>query len=246
MKNSIKWSLVAILSTILIAGASCEKSIDDEGGSKYYEYFLSTYQSMDLALETGLEDEQGKIYSIQIGSGENVQFFTSPDYPNPSHVAQFLKIAARNGDTDFKRMDNSTSWNSRMALSDNLVSIHITSNNDWDETHPAGTPLDDLFEITMNSFTEFIRNGYAFESTSPQPDPVIRGARKIVKPVSELTPDELAIIQRDPLFIVLSTPTLAEEHTLTFTLTNTNGKEYILTKTVKPTRPDWLTENTSF
>lgn len=51
MKNSIKWSLVAILSTILIAGASCEKSIDDEGGSKYYEYFLSTYQSMDLALE---------------------------------------------------------------------------------------------------------------------------------------------------------------------------------------------------
>ena len=81
MKNSIKWSLVAILSTILIAGASCEKSIDDEGGSKYYEYFLSTYQSMDLALETGLEDEQGKIYSIQIGSGENVQFFTSPDTP---------------------------------------------------------------------------------------------------------------------------------------------------------------------
>ena len=64
--------------------------------------------------------------------------------------------------------------------------------------------------------------------------------------VSELTPDELAIIQRDPLFIVLSTPTLAEEHTLTFTLTNTDGKEYILTKTVKPTRPDWLTENTSF
>ena len=52
MKNSIKWSLVAILSTILIAGASCEKSIDDEGGSKYYEYFLSTYQSMDCLLYT--------------------------------------------------------------------------------------------------------------------------------------------------------------------------------------------------
>lgn len=228
--------LLCLILPVLILGTSCDdEKVDGRQDPRYYEYFIGTYCSMDLALKPGLEVEPGKMAMVYLIRGENNVLFSSPDLPSPSHVTQFLEIAERNGD-DFKRNDYPLFWNSRMALSDNLVSIEITSNADWDETHPAGTSLNDLFEITLNSFTEYMRNGYAFRESSGQPDPVIRGARRIIKPVSELTPDELAIIQSDPSFAVRSTPTLAEEHTLTFTLTNTDGKTYTLTTTFKPAK----------
>lgn len=236
MKMKIKM-LLGLLLPALIMGASCDdEKIDGKQTPRYYEYFIGIYYSMDLALEPGYVDEQGKMCLVTLTRGENNVSFTSPDYTNPNHVTQFLKIAKRNGD-DFKSTDYPLFWYERKALSDNLVSIHITSDSDWDESHPAGTPLDELFEIVLNSFTEYLRNGYAFADTSSDnPDPIISGARKIVKKVSELTADELAIIQYNPVFTVLSSPTLAEEHTLTFTLTNTDGKEYSLTTTFKPTK----------
>lgn len=228
--------LLGLLLAALIMGTSCDDEKNDGIQTpRYYEYFIGTYCSMDLALEPGYVDEQGKMCLVRLTRGENNVRFNSPDYSNPNHVTQFLKIAKRNGD-DFKGTDYPLFWYERMALSDNLVSIHITSDSDWDASHPAGTPLDEQFEINLNSFTEYLRNGYAFSDTSSvNPDPIISGARNIVKKVSELTADELAIIQYNPVFTVLSSPTLAEEHTLTFTLTNTDGKEYYLTTTFKPT-----------
>lgn len=41
-----------------------------------------------------------------------------------------------------------------------IKSIHIVSNNDFDEKHPAGSNADDLFSIRLESAYPFIKNGY--------------------------------------------------------------------------------------
>ena len=237
MRTKTKSLLWAILPILAIWSTSCDDKVDGEQSPRYYEYFIGRYQSMDLALDVSYNMDDEGAWAISLTPGENPVWFTSPDFKYPSFVEQFRKIAARNGDTDFKREDLPLFWNERTALSDNIVSIHITSDADWDETHPAGTPLDDLFKAYIDSYTEYIRNGYAYVGETG-PDEGYSGERIIQKPLSEITADELAIIQPDPDFVVLSAPTLAKQHTLTFTLTNSENKTYTLTTpTITPTVP---------
>ena len=36
----------------------------------------------------------------------------------------------------------------------------VTSNADWDEAHPAGTSLDDVLQVRINSSSDFVHDGY--------------------------------------------------------------------------------------
>ena len=40
------------------------------------------------------------------------------------------------------------------------VKWSFTSNADWDEAHPAGTSLDDVLQVRINSSSDFVHDGY--------------------------------------------------------------------------------------
>lgn len=82
--------------------------------------------------------------------------------------------------------------------------VSVTSDNDWDTEHPAGSLLNDIFTITYYTHYPYIINGYTGEHIT-----------EVTKPLSELQDDEMKLIQ---YFIHLSCTmpsTAAQHHTLT-------------------------------
>ncbi len=133
----------------------------------------------------------------------------------------FERLAAYHGDENY----NQEVWvyalgtaEGPAALADNYLSLHVTSDKDWDGAHPAGTPLDDLLLVEFESHAGFIQSGY---TTHSQDEKEVR--------ISELTPADLTTIQSDcgsqfmSLFF-LQAPDQDEEHTLTVTLTASDGE----------------------
>ena len=59
-----------------------------------------------------------------------------------SDPQEFERLAIRNGDVGYNRWLEF--WEYPSAFADNFQTMHITSNADWDEEHPAGTLLDDI------------------------------------------------------------------------------------------------------
>lgn len=80
------------------------------------------------------------------------------DHPyEPANTEEFLSIAARNSDVpSFEKCH----WGGapihvvygEIALSDNFTSLHLTCDTAWDESHPAGAPLDDLVTVEFESY----------------------------------------------------------------------------------------------
>ena len=46
------------------------------------------------------------------------------------------------------------------ALFRRIEGLHITSDQDYDEQHPAGSLLNDLFDIEYRSFAKYVESGY--------------------------------------------------------------------------------------
>lgn len=82
---------------------------------------------------------------------------------------RYLELAHRNGDTCFYHPTYSLWYMDRGAWADNFRSLSIVSDADWDDNHPAGTPLDDLFEVSFAVYGPYIRNGYIYRRSGFQP-----------------------------------------------------------------------------
>ena len=82
--------------------------------------------------------------------------------------------------------------------------IAITSNADWNADHPAGTSLNDLFDITYHTYYPYVSNRYVGEELTT-----------VTKPLTELQYDEMKLIQLDISLMCSSLPTEFEHHTLT-------------------------------
>ncbi|MDE7130059.1 MAG: hypothetical protein K2O07_07140 [Alistipes sp.] len=50
-----------------------------------------------------------------------------------------------------------------VAIAEAIDAIHITSSEDWDSEHTAGTLLDDIFFVEYDSYYRYIRNNYTGE-----------------------------------------------------------------------------------
>lgn len=79
------------------------------------------------------------------------------EFWTPENKAKYLEIAKRNGD-EIGAYEGGTPpglyFGDQIALADNFTSMHITSDADWDEEHPAGKPLDDLFRVSVRSWKQ--------------------------------------------------------------------------------------------
>ena len=146
------------------------------------------------------------------------------------------ELSRKNGDVGFDRyVDVSNGpfmhcvWNT-----DNLMTaMSIVSNADFDETHPAGTPLDDIVDITYYSYKSIIENDYALpEGRYCHSD----CHYSVTKLLSEFESEDSLFMESTCSFWtineysfwleVVQEPTLAMQHTFTVTIEFEHGEPY--------------------
>ncbi len=147
-----------------------------------------------------------------------------------SDPEEFLRLATRNDDTSFNQWVPDHLCLRTPAFANNFRELHVVSNADWDEEHPAGSLLDDILLVRLYSYANFIHEGYPGKN-----DNTFLSKRKylsvIKKLMSELTPADMEMIyccevndfSTDTLYPVIvftSAPTLEKEHTLTLRWTS--------------------------
>lgn len=184
-----------ILLSMLFSLSGCEKDHVESSGIFRSDYLIVRYVEGDMVLEEASASKRDPI--VLYVSWDATKQYLSPDLSDPSRSSHpyapentdgFLAIAARNGDvqTDGKYggAPIAAIYNHFVALADNFASIHLTCDEAWDESHPAGTPLDDLVRIEMSSY-------YPEEAQQ---------VREYACPLSELPEDALRIIDLDKHF----------------------------------------------
>lgn len=145
-----------------------------------------------------------------------------------------------------------------------FVSIDIVSENDWDESHPAGTSLNDVFRFASSSPYKYIASGYKksyFWMNEELPEYVHKYYAGVAYDraydeksmhlvhglVSELSSDDLILlgdcIEGMPKYVRLGAlfpvnkPTGSKTHNLTLTMVDTEGN--VLTATAKINFTTW-------
>ncbi len=105
------------------------------------------------------------------------------------------------------------------VLINHLDSIHVVSDADFDETHPAGTLLDDLFYVGIYSYYDYLTSNYGSE----------RAFRwNFSKKISEFEYKDGHLINSFGLSIPNNVNPIEKEHNLTITYYFTNLKPQIL------------------
>lgn len=155
---------------------------------------------------------------------------------------------------------NDTSYNKRITyletilqdmnpccLKDDFTTIHITSNADFDESHPAGSLLDDIVIFHSSTPYPYIQSGYtsiyqwgiasnmlpALESTYQRNIfSCMEEAHYVRKKVSELVPSDLTLLgdkwTEACLGIIefIAEPTLHRHHTMNIKMVTDEGHIY--------------------
>ena len=131
------------------------------------------------------------------------------DFPE-SDPQEFERLAIRNGDVGYNRWLEF--WEYPSAFADNFQTMHITSNADWDEEHPAGTLLDDILWAEFWSYADYIRSGYE-----------TGGGNNVQMLVEDLKADDMQMIRDYVIIYFTKTPTIDPIHTLTVEWTTVEG-----------------------
>ncbi|MBQ5670075.1 MAG: hypothetical protein IIV29_05235 [Tidjanibacter sp.] len=151
---------------------------------------------------------------------------------------EFRVLAQKNGDgkLDVWEPDDNQITS---ACAQNFTDITITSINDYDENHPAGTPLDDVVNVLFHSYKTMVEDGVFLGKL----DKYGNGRRpdRISKKLEELTPHDMSIIvsRFSPnryqfsipsassfTFTFESLPTLSQQHTLEIVFVSDEGEEF--------------------
>lgn len=114
------------------------------------------------------------------------------------------------------------------AIYPNYTSVTITSNSNYDEEHPAGTPLNDIMGCEYESSYLYIIGGYADES--------LLGTK--IKPLLEVTPEDLMLRGRLVFFFTKKPDTLGPQD-ITVSVTTDDDRTFTANCTVTLTE-DYL------
>ena len=159
----------------------------------YSKYYIENYVDGDLVLlpycavrssALDLPAPVSEGFGVCIYEGV---YYQSPELEDAQYPDEFLRIAERNGDTEFNDL-KSPPEQGLMAFADNFAGIRVTSDKDWSAEYPAGTPLNDKMGVRYVSYAEYIDSGYP---------PGFDLGKDILydKPLSALQPDDLRVIK---------------------------------------------------
>lgn len=199
-------------------------------------YLIARYVEGDMKLDyiprTAATD--GKSNTLYIDWADTEEYY-NPDmekynlgrqeFWTPENKAKYLEIAKRNGD-EIGAYEGGTPpglyFGDQIALADNFTSMHITSDADWDEEHPAGKPLDDLFRVSVRSWKQ--RDEYGAPLLCRERMDRIGPEHLQMIPFNPKNPwdgrKNLRPIEIEPL----AEPASEQHHRLTLTMTTTDGR----------------------
>ena len=208
----------------------CNKE-EDCCGPSFYRELITRYVGGALKMEMLQITYTGATPTTILQTGFVVGVDESQMYSSFCFPEKYKMLAERNGDTSFNR--EVFPWE-RLgeAFADNFCELHIVSNADWDEEHPAGTPLDDILLAHFDSYAKIIHDGYKINGAKLD---LSRNDNFTIckKMVSELTSDDMEMLcygydyydkdTRNPMIVFTCAPTLEKEHTLTLRWTTVEG-----------------------
>ena len=206
---------------LMLLFASCEKN--DVG--PYYSYIYKEH-FIDIYYTGGIElmhyGSEGSCTALRIGATDMDKFIIEANNP-----LEYEQQAELHGDYFNRWVYEYRGWCIKI-FAEQFQSLHVVSDADWDEEHPAGTLLDDLLRVEFTSIGAFVRGGYHAGGTDESEwmhD--WQYFTRVDKPVSELTPSDMDMMECEyVLLYFMRAPTLEREHTLTVILTTTEGKVY--------------------
>lgn len=188
-------------------------------------HFIDCYEewsSFDLRYNNANE-----IFSIRFKTKQKYYSAEFQGLFNPTQTVEdlnkFNELAEKNNDVGYNWEDiyiyHSTV---RTAIYPKVTDILITSDRDYDESHPAGTPLNDIFIADYFSYTQFLGD---IDHSDVNPADYILGDTK--KPCNEIEEHELSVIYPYITLWAMYAPTAwTGKHKITVTLTDENGNTH--------------------
>ncbi len=238
--KKIAFILCATLSLCL---ASCKSNII--GGSfpmDYTSYVYSYHFPTDMYLSNDYFYNHAQSWEAYLNSPYGFSVIFKDDWTQTVSQLQrgdkkdrFDALSLKHDDTSFNQevMSGDACPNGpHNYLGFDFLSITVTSDADFDEAHPAGTPLNDIVQFIAYTPYPFIQNGYQY--TAPESDALARWKEEktlINKPLSECTPEDFILTlglmdnwiccNQDIsacYLVVKATPTLSHQHVLKVTI----------------------------
>lgn len=228
-----KFISILLLCPLLISGCNKDKNIPRGKGiftQSYIHYYISGQfgiRPIKDEWEVSLDGEIDKLPCPELAEYELEKI-------------RYREIAERNGDLSFNGTCRDDPDVNNCAA-DNYNSISIVSNIAWDAAHPAGMPLDEIAIVQYLSYDPFIKNGYEnilefYIDVDGTKKWYATDAPNIEKYVTALTESDMRMVKDNRFRFWFTTPPAdpTVEHTLTVTLTTTEGKVYTATGTGIP------------
>ena len=155
MKNRIIFFLVALFAIACNKSDEENKSYEasDPATGNFINVFITNPESLELEFIDGFGYRLSVIQMSLLYDMYRSVAYCSKN----SDLEQYKKYAKFYGDT---------TYHSRHILGDPnacaapLSKIDVTSDKDYDEAHPAGTSLNDLFLISYPRLYQYIKSGY--------------------------------------------------------------------------------------
>lgn len=207
---------------ITFASSSCSDHKEEPIGCKgvLCSSYIPLYYTGDTFYTYNENNKDNNVINIIWGERNKPTLNYAPEIAGSVWPENdFMKYATRNNDLTYNSYIFPPEL--RTACSDNFRAIHVVAADDWDEKHPAGTLLDELFTLSVCSYAPYIRSGYDNDKFDPNNYNTI-----ISKRFSELTADDLCILDIEMVFIAESAPADKQKiHELTFTFVTDEGVE---------------------
>lgn len=199
----------------LIALCSCSSNNDDP---KYAAVGITPYLISNYLLLEKITCTQSDLYNNEV----------------------YLRYYGENcGDkfSYFNKLYNDTSFNkgnypgAHQALAYPIDKITLSCDSDYDDKHPAGTPLDDIVKLKYTSYLDFIHNDYQYPEGYKKEEGYRLGEILFEYYLSEINNDNTKLASRAVSTITFTElPTVAGEYNFTLELTS-NGETLTTTFT---------------
>lgn len=159
-------------------------------------YVLSFYRPQEFELYPSYNGPTLGLYCQQSGVNYNYR-----DDPNGYYGQKYSALCERYDDVNYSKVREFVDYydGGYDFLADNIVSIELFAQTDYDEQRPAGSSLNDICVIEYQSPRKHIANGY------------VGKIEPITKPLTECTPDDFVLMGDG--YIIICSMRLTKLHT---------------------------------
>lgn len=176
--------IVCLTSLIALMGLMYSCMMDEE-----FEYSTSCvkyYNLIEPALvvkyeKSGGQDQNAKTIKV---FGKVVQTVTNQSEGEDKSL--FDKLCVEHGDVSFNRHFTLLGYSGFSCYYPDFSSINISCEQDYDASHPAGSSLNDLFQIYCSALYNWVQNGYVNQPDA-HPD-------KTSRPLSNITENDIKML----------------------------------------------------